>query len=117
MSFQKLIQFKALSQIYGATGGVLLDQMVQQDPASVEKMKMRNVCALISVPLFERLEETCGVLSISKREFIESALIEALNQADKIINEEGVFEHFIAVTNANTANNEEKRRSYEGEPS
>jgi len=98
MSFQKLIQYKALSQVYGATGGAMIDQLAKQDPAQIEKMKMRNVCALISVPLFDRLEETCGVLSITKREFIEAALIEALNQADKIIQEEGVFEHFVAIT-------------------
>lgn len=101
MSFHKLIQYKALSQIYGSSGGLLLDQMVQQDPSVIEKMKMRNVCALISVPLFDRLEGMCGLLSLSKREFIEEALIEALNQADKIVDEEGVEEHFVAMTEAN----------------
>ena len=103
MSFQKLIQYKALSQVYGSTGGALLEQIVKQDPAQIEKMKMRNVCALISVPLFDRLEELCGVLSSSKREFIEAALIEALNQADKIVDEEGVFEHFVAMTDQSPA--------------
>ena len=98
MSFQKLIQYKALSQVYGATGGRMIDHFAKQDPEELEKMKMRNVCALISVPLFDRLEQLCGVLSISKREFIEAALIEALNQADKIVDEEGVIEHFISLT-------------------
>lgn len=98
MSFQKLIQYKALSQVYGTTGGAMIEQLAKQDPAQIEKMKMRNVCALIAVPLFDRLEELCGVLSISKREFIESALIEALDQADRIIEDEGVFEHFATMT-------------------
>ncbi len=108
MSFQKLIQFKALSQIYGSTGGALLDQMVQQDPASAEKMKVRNVCALIGLPLFDRLEEMCGTLSITKREFIESALIEALNISDKIVEEEGLFDHWEKLTALSDANEEKK---------
>lgn len=95
MSFHKLIQFKALDHIYGSGGGDVFDHVLKQSgPEELEKMKMRNVCALISVPLFDRLETMCSLLSISKREFIENALIEALDLADKIVDEEGVFEHF-----------------------
>jgi hypothetical protein len=93
MSFHKLIQFKALSN-----NSAMLDHVLQADPALVEKLKMRNVCALIDSELFDRLEDVCGVLSLSKREFIEAALIEGLNQADKIIAEEGVYAHFEAST-------------------
>lgn len=99
MSFHKLIQFKALHNIYGGGNVDLIDHVLKQSgPEELEKMKMRNVCALISMPLFDRLETMCGLLSISKREFIENALVEALDMADKIVEEEGVFEHFNALS-------------------
>lgn len=103
MSFDKLIQFKALSHIYGH-GADFADRLL--DPSNteqVEKLKMRNVCALISVPLFERLESSCALLDLTKRQFIEAALIEALDKADLIVQEEGVFEHFETLTNATKA--------------
>ena len=68
--------------------------MLASDPATAEKLKMRNVCALISTELFDRLETSCAFLDVSKREFIESALIEALDAADKVIEEIGVNEHY-----------------------
>lgn len=99
MSFHKLIQFKALGHIYGSGGADMLDHVLKQSgPEELEKMKMRNVCALISVPLFDQLETMCGLLSISKREFIECSLIEALDVADKIVEEEGVFDHFARLS-------------------
>lgn len=98
MSFHKLIQFKALSQVYASNNSAMLDHVLQADSSLVEKLKMRNVCALIDSELFTRLEDACGILSLSKREFIEAALIEGLNQADKIIAEEGVYAHLEAMT-------------------
>lgn len=99
MSFHKLIQYKVLKNIYGDGMVDLLDHSLKlMPPEELERMKMRNVCALISVPLFDRLESMCGLLSISKREFIELALIEALDAADKIAEEEGLEEHFLMLS-------------------
>jgi hypothetical protein len=103
MSFDKLIQFKALSQIYG-NGADFVERIV--DPNNLEqaeKAKMRNVCALIAVPLFDRLEGACALLDLTKRQFIEAALIEALDKADKIIEDEGVFRHFETLSNSSVA--------------
>jgi hypothetical protein len=94
MSFNQFIQYRALHHIYGTGGGKIVDSMLASDPATVEKLKMRNVCALITTELFDRLENTCAFLDISKREFIESALLEALATADKVIEETGVHEHY-----------------------
>jgi hypothetical protein len=103
MSFDKLIQFKALSQIYG-NGADLLEKMVNPNNLEeTEKVKMRNVCALISVQLFDRLEKTCALLELSKRQFIEASLIEALDRADEIVQQEGVFDHFENLSNPSKA--------------
>lgn len=103
MSFDKLIQFKALSQIYG-NGPDLLENLVNSNNLSeAEKVKMRNVCALIPVELFDRLEQICGFLNFSKREFIEASLIEALDRANQIIEDEGLPEHFEFLSNRSKA--------------
>lgn len=97
MSFNQFIQYRALHHIYGTAGGKIVDSMLASDPATVEKLKMRNVCALITSELFDRLETTCAFLDISKREFIESALLEALATADRVIEETGVNEHYAQL--------------------
>jgi hypothetical protein len=103
MSFDKLIQFKALSHIYGS-GADLLEKIVNPNNLEeTEKVKMRNVCALISVELFDRLENTCNLLELSKRQFIEASLIEALDRANQIIEDEGLPEHFEFLSNRSKA--------------
>ncbi|PJN81889.1 hypothetical protein [Bacillus velezensis] len=57
-----------------------------------EAPPIKNVCAKVSVALSDRLDEICGQLEISKRQFIEAALIDALAKADEIMVGEGVYE-------------------------
>lgn len=55
---------------------------------------VKNVCAKVSTELSDELDQVCNLLSISKRRFVEASLIEALNQARFIMNEEvNIFEH------------------------
>lgn len=48
----------------------------------------RNICALISIPLFEEIERLSSVLSMSKRRFVELALRDLAEKANDAI--EGV---------------------------
>ena len=41
------------------------------DPGTDET---RNICAMVSVPLFEQVNSLCSVLSMSKRRFLELAM-------------------------------------------
>ena len=98
MSFDKLIQYKALDRIYGVNDpDFLLSMAVDQQPAMIEK-QMRNVCALIAVELFDELESMCSLLDITKRRFIEAAISEALDRATRIVTDEGVFDHFQSLS-------------------
>ena len=45
----------------------------------------RNICALISVPLFEQINTVCSVLSMSKRRFVELALRDLTEKAVQAI--------------------------------
>lgn len=56
----------------------LLDS-VESDP------QLKNVCAKLSVELSDRIDRTVDQLGVSKRKFIEAALIEALDFADHVL--------------------------------
>ena len=82
MKFDDLIQYKALHLEY-VTSGASADFLLEGVSPEEKKKHLRNVCALISVDLFERLENTCNLLDISKRQFIEASLVECLNRANE----------------------------------
>ena len=50
----------------------------------------RNICALISVPLFEQINTLCSVLSMSKRRFVELALRDMTEKAVQAIEAVGL---------------------------
>jgi hypothetical protein len=50
----------------------------------------RNICALISVPLFEQINTVCSVLSMSKRRFVELALRDLTEKAVQAIADVGL---------------------------
>lgn len=89
---QKLL-LKVLDCKFKPLGGALLDVVLDNtDNKEGVKGKFKNVCAYIQQPLTERLEETLSLLSISKREFLEMAIIQALDVADSIIHELDIME-------------------------
>lgn len=91
MNFDDLIQYKALHRQYTISGG-MPDFLIEAVSAEDKKKHLRNVCALISVDLFEQLEHTCGILEITKRQFIEAALKECLAKAaPKVLETEEAF--------------------------
>lgn len=88
MTFDEMIQLKALqikarSSVMNAK---IIDDFAESDSAQAKAL-MRNLCASIPHELFDRLENTCGYLDISKRQFVESALIVALDLSDSILAE------------------------------
>jgi hypothetical protein len=57
------------------------------------QFKIKNVCAALQGDLVQRLEDTLALLGMTKREFLESAIIEALDKADLIMMECGVTDY------------------------
>ena len=49
--------------------------------------ELRNICALITAPLFAEVEGLANMLELSKRRIVEMALIEFLAKASEIVNE------------------------------
>ena len=93
MKFDQYIQYRALNMKANVEGQAFnseaLDRMLDDKKVA---HNFKTVCAPISIELFDRLTETLGLLDISKRTFIESAIIAALDQADVIIAQVDIFE-------------------------
>lgn len=67
---------KLKQSMSGAVTGPLAEQIIDQAPG------LHNVCCKVSTPLFNRLDSVCQTLDLSKRQFIEAALIEACDIAE-----------------------------------
>lgn len=94
MKFDQFIQYRALSMkasVEGTSSSKILDNAIEKDPKLAAHFK--TVCAPISIELFERLDHTLGLLDISKRTFIEAAIIDALDKADVIMAQVDIFEN------------------------
>lgn len=99
MNFTQYIQFRALgrkAQVQGQSfNSEAMDRLAEKEMASSPLVK--TVCAPISFELFNRMNDTLTILDISKRTFIEAAIIEALDKADAIMAEVDVFEGVESV--------------------
>lgn len=96
MTFDELIRYKALHLKYISDNQGFLDMVVDQKPGITANIPMKNVCAMVTQDLFDELTSTCGLLDISKRAFIEAALLEALSKANSIVEAEGLEEHLVS---------------------
>lgn len=84
------LQFKSMLEGQSSGNNEAMEKVIEEHAAKSDQFK--TVCAPISVPLFERMSHTMQILSMSKRQFIEMAIIEALDRCDEIMDEVDVFE-------------------------
>ena len=103
MKFDDLIRYKALHLKYTMGNSDLTEMVLNSPNGGNVPVPMKNVCALLSQQLFDRFSETCGLLDISKRLFIEKALVEALDKADAIMQAEQIEEHLVAASQSEAA--------------
>jgi len=90
--FNQFIQYKALSFKFD-NSSMLIDAVIEDDKEN--RLPLKNVCAKLHVSLVKRLDNRLNALSISKREFIEYAIIEALDKTDEIMEEVDALEFLI----------------------
>lgn len=98
MTFDDLIRYKALHLKYASNNQGLLDMVINGDLSVTANIPMKNVCAMITQELFDDLTGTCALLDISKRTFIESAIVEALAKAHNIMDAEGLHQYLADRT-------------------
>lgn len=91
MNFTETIQLQVL-KLKAQSGGIrghILDQLLEE---AGETAPVRQMCAKVSHLVYEDLEQVCSLLDLSKREFIETAVIDALARAHEVIDRSGVIE-------------------------
>ena len=90
--FEQRVLNQTLKQKF-SDSGKLVDMVIAQN-ADIPEIK--NVCAKLHISLVERLESVIANLDMSKREFIEIALIDAMNRAEAIFNDVEPFSgHYV----------------------
>lgn len=78
--FKQFITYRALAfKFETLRNESLTDQLLDSVGSHPE---IKNVCAKLSVELSDQIDRTVAQLGVSKRKFIEVALIEALEFAD-----------------------------------
>lgn len=71
-----------------------IPDMIKGDSIKTEKgsIELKNVCAKVAPELAAKIDDICDLLDISKRQFIEAALIEAVKKSYAIMKAEGVLD-------------------------
>lgn len=84
----KALQLKRLNDGEGDVQDRIIDDML----VKVDGQPFRNVCAHLSIPLCDEIDTICSCLDISKRRFIEGALIDALRRSQAIVTQVKPFD-------------------------
>lgn len=95
MKSEELLMLQALKlkkmNSRGYEGPDLVDQLILQNPDGA-KEKLRNICAFISPELFGQIDSLCDLLDLSKREFVEMALVDLVSKAHAVIDQTNAME-------------------------
>jgi len=57
----------------------------------MKEFGIRNLCAKLPEALCDRLDNLCGFLDISKRDFIEAAIVDACKAAELVLRAENIL--------------------------
>lgn len=89
----EILTYKSLAFKHAADNQQLVDYIAETQPEVLHQVT-KNVCAHLPMPLVDRLENSLGILGMSKREFIQAAIIDALDRFDKIAEDYHIFEAY-----------------------
>lgn len=91
MNLDDLIQLQVLklkATTSGANASRLLDRAIEEGQVP----ELRQMCAKVSPQLYEALDNVCGLLDLSKRQFIEYAVAEAVHKAQEALQRSGAMQ-------------------------
>lgn len=97
MDFDKFIRYKTLDQVYKLGNHGLVDLVISQSRDDLESVGIRKIQFDASKEQFKDLESVVSILDMSKREFLEAAVADALAKAHQIIDEEKLLERMQSL--------------------
>jgi hypothetical protein len=87
MNFQDLIQLQVLKlKAASSMPASVVDSLVESD-----QVVTRQMCAKVSAELYTALENVCSALDMSKRQFIEAAVADAVQVAEDALEKSGAL--------------------------
>lgn len=93
MLLEELVTLKALqAKRLHSGGGDVMDKLIDDVLMKSDGQEFRNVCAHISIPLADEVDNLCASLDISKRRFVEGALIDAVKRSNAIVSQVKPFD-------------------------
>lgn len=93
---EQKVTYKSLGVVLNADKDFLLEAALEDETVQ-KKHKMKNVCAMLSGDLTERLENVLNKIGITKREFLELAIIDALDKTEVIMEDAGIDEYYSVL--------------------
>jgi len=91
--FNQFIQYRALAFKFDRQNIDITEHFVENaETGEAQPIPLRNVCAKLTVELAERIDNVASVLGVTKRLFIEKALIDAMDRANAMLEEVGAWE-------------------------
>lgn len=89
-NLDSLVTEKALALVHLRRNSDMLDLI---DSGRLEgEIEIKNVCCKMSAEISDEIDEIVGILKISKRRFLEAAILDALDAARDIMEKEGVWD-------------------------
>lgn len=83
----QVLKRKALMQGQDGLASVLMDRAIE----SGQVPELRQMCAKVTPELYQRLEQVCDLLDMTKRGFIEAAVSDAISKAEEALQASGVI--------------------------
>lgn len=98
MKFNEKVMMRALLQKQvNEEGGVSHSGDVVETLAQQERAKLRNMCAHVTPEFYDEVSYICAALHMSKREFVTSALKDAVATANEIMESTGLNASIVAA--------------------
>lgn len=90
MNFDEVIQLQVLKlkAVTHGRHGRIIDSILDQG----EVPGIRQLCAKVPQQIHDRLDTVTNILDMSKREFVEAALVDALERAEQTISRSGALD-------------------------
>jgi hypothetical protein len=88
MQLDELLQLQALRVKAGYDNAKLIDRVIESGEAGIE---VRNLCAKVHPELYDEVTSVCALLDLSKRQFVEAAVVEAIARAHAILEKTGAL--------------------------